>query len=1076
MWKKDIDVIKRLHEELHFQRPLLDVGGLENPCIADYDISAKKAHRVSVQLDGQPRNIVVPHVNQTDRYVNITRPWSFIDSHYRILNPEYGDPGIEDLPKFYSEAFNTVVLVSVLEHVIDPFECSHALFQILRPGGYLFTSVPFMFPIHDTRDNWRFSPEALKTIYIKSGFEHIEGDYHVQYSMNDGIGNLHNPNESQPVLGCFAICRKPVKRSFSMKEIRDEEQHTNVNESISGQLEKERATIPRPALNDLDRKLSKYLDFTEGFFVEAGANDGFKQSNTYYLENALRWKGILIEAIPELYEQCKKQRKNSRVYNYALVAPEFLESTALVHYADLMSVVDGALKNEECQEEHIRAGLACQKISHSYSIEVPVKTLEAIIDEVCPGTIDLLSLDVEGYELNVLKGLNFEKYRPQFILVEARFYDEVNEFLRLYYEQVDQLSHHDYLYRVKPSSEFSIKNGSAFSKKSSMSFPNGASFIPLSHHKKTCVFLNTYYPGFLDSHFSKTSELISCSYQIQKDALQSECFGDSDFYSEAIKKHGWDAQDFIVNCERLQQSWAVEHHVNGQGLQIAVEQIRQLTPDVVYLQDLNLATADFIAAIRPFTKLIVGQIASKVPPQIDLLVFDILFSSFPHFVKEFRKEGITAYYQPLAFDPRVLSEQKFNSKKYEITFVGTLSADHSRRMEFLEDLQGHVPFDCWGYQISPLANNSRMQRQYHGEAWGGEMFTLLQESSMTLNYHVDAAEQFANNMRLFEATGCGALLITDYKDNLQELFDVGREIVAYRSLDECADLIRFYGLHQDEARQIAKAGQARTLRDHTYDIRMAQTAEILERHLNSKFEKSHFSSSDLSRISYGYESIKETEVTTCMTNAWKNSDIPHKQRTLVQTELHAMYSGKPPIVFQVLANCLQPYVRPQSTILEIGCASGYYYEILEYLLGKRLVYTGVDYSEPLISMAKSYYPSPTFHVANGENLPFLDGQFQIAISSCILLHVPEYREHIRETARVAQDYVVAHRTPVCKKTPTQLFKKYAYEIETVELRFHEKEFLEEFYEAGLTLLHAMEYSSSPHVDQYDVTYVFRKTQ
>lgn len=73
-----------------------------------------------MQLDGQPRSIVVPHVNPTDRYVDVVRPWIFIDPHYRMLNPEYGDPGIEDLPKLYSEAFNTVILVSVLEYVTDP--------------------------------------------------------------------------------------------------------------------------------------------------------------------------------------------------------------------------------------------------------------------------------------------------------------------------------------------------------------------------------------------------------------------------------------------------------------------------------------------------------------------------------------------------------------------------------------------------------------------------------------------------------------------------------------------------------------------------------------------------------------------------------------------------------------------------------------------------------------------------------------------------------------------------------------------------------------------------------------------
>ena len=65
------------------------------------------------------------------------------------------------------------------------------------------------------------------------------------------------------------------------------------------------ARYSRPALNDIDRKLEKYLDFEEGFFVEAGANDGFNQSNTYYLEKIKKWSGILIEPIPDLYNKLK---------------------------------------------------------------------------------------------------------------------------------------------------------------------------------------------------------------------------------------------------------------------------------------------------------------------------------------------------------------------------------------------------------------------------------------------------------------------------------------------------------------------------------------------------------------------------------------------------------------------------------------------------------------------------------------------------------------------------------------------------------------------------------------------------
>lgn len=205
----------------------------------------------------------------------------------------------------------------------------------------------------------------------------------------------------------------------------------------------------KPSLNGIDEKLSKYLDFDQGFFIEAGANDGHTQSNTYYLENKLGWQGLLVEGIPELFKKCKKLRKNSVVKNCALVSTEFEETAVTMHYANLMSVVEGALKNERDQCKHISAGVDVQKLEGSYSVQVPARTLGSLLDELpAPADIDFFSLDVEGYELQVLQGLNIAKHRPKFILVEARFFEEVNSFLiSNHYAMLEQLSYHDYLYR-----------------------------------------------------------------------------------------------------------------------------------------------------------------------------------------------------------------------------------------------------------------------------------------------------------------------------------------------------------------------------------------------------------------------------------------------------------------------------------------------------------------------------------------------------------------------------------------------------------------------------------------------------
>ena len=592
----------------------------------------------------------------------------------------------------------------------------------------------------------------------------------------------------------------------------------------------------------------------------------------------------------------------------------------------------------------------------------------------------------------------------------------------------------------------------------------------------TCLFLNTYYPGFLTHHYRLMPDRVSQPYEAQRLALQQACFGDSDFYSSGIMLAGWQAEDVIVNCAPLQESWAREQGYRGhrQLTDIAIEQIRRRRPEVLYLQDLRLATKEFLACIRPHVTLIVGQIASPIPVHAELKGLDLIFSSFPHFIEDFRRQGITAYYQPLAFEPGIVRTLSTEERSHAVTFVGGLSPAHKERQLFVASLAKLVPLECWGYDLDTLRASGVEQTRLHGEVWGVDMFSTLRRSQITINHHIDVSQTYANNMRLFEATGCGALLVTDHKDNLHDLFTIGEEVIAYRSLEECAELVRYYLTHQEEARRIADRGQARTFRDHTYAKRMAQTAEILSRHLVERQGHQRLPDPDLAHVSYGKAPIQPGAITTALASSWQSPAIPLRQRALVQQELAALYKGHPPVVYQVLADALRPFITPDCRVLEIGCASGYYYEILEYLLNARISYVGVDFSPAMVALAEQYYPQASFLVGDGATLKFPNQSFLIAVSSCVLLHVADYPKHIEEAARVSSQIVVLHRTPVCRAHPTSHYKKFAYGIETHELRLNESEILNLCRDQELELVKQLEYHSHPERDEFEATYVFRK--
>jgi hypothetical protein len=129
---------------------------------------------------------------------------------------------------------------------------------------------------------------------------------------------------------------------------------------------------------------------------------------------------------------------------------------------------------------------------------------------------------------------------------------------------------------------------------------------------------------------------------------------------------------------------------------------------------------------------------------------------------------------------------------------------------------------------------SPLRRRTHGPLYGRAMFAQLRQSNITLNRHITIAQPAAGNMRLFEATGAGACLVTDTRRDLDEIFALDSEVVTYSSNDECVERIRWLLEHPAAAAEIAARGQRRTLAEHTFAHRAVELEGLIEARLKAK--------------------------------------------------------------------------------------------------------------------------------------------------------------------------------------------------------------------------------------------------
>ncbi len=401
--------------------------------------------------------------------------------------------------------------------------------------------------------------------------------------------------------------------------------------------------------------------------------------------------------------------------------------------------------------------------------------------------------------------------------------------------------------------------------------------------------IRTYYSRYLSQFYAGRPLLTEEPYVTQHRALMDDCFAAADFWSTELEKIGYQTDEIVSNSEPMQRRWATENGIKYDDgnwlLEITAAQIKAFRPTVLFVADYVVFTGDFLKRVRaenPSIQLVVGWCSAPYSDESVFHEYDAVLSCVPELVSDFRAKGHQAFHLNVAFAPQILERiNTHTAPTTDFAFVGSLVKQtkfHNERERLLSSLVGatdlriwaeverplpssklrriqlqKIAFDSiraaqnWGVPATLLAMTPFVRRAAHWKVrpvlpptidkaiaaralpalFGCAMYQQLHDSRVCLNTHIDISPVSASNMRLFEVTGVGSCLLTDWRANIATLFDPEIEVVTYRSPEECSEKAKYLLDHKDERQQIARRGQQRTLRDHTYQQWAAKFDEIV---------------------------------------------------------------------------------------------------------------------------------------------------------------------------------------------------------------------------------------------------------
>lgn len=397
------------------------------------------------------------------------------------------------------------------------------------------------------------------------------------------------------------------------------------------------------------------------------------------------------------------------------------------------------------------------------------------------------------------------------------------------------------------------------------------------------IIITILYKDAINDLYRNNKSLSFSSYKKQKIIVDSEISIWASGWEDVLTKIGHNVMTIPINVSALQKKWAEENDIHLKNLHdIAYEQVKLFEPDIIWYDYFDITLLKKIKSNINSIKLILGWTGSVIVNLNILKETDLVLSCSPETVQKLNNIGATAEHLDHAFNNSLLNNSiKFN-RNNDFIFIGQIikgSGLHNQREKLLKKLVNKfdikiysssynygfkkifaasvkkfsnllfTPFMHSKYFRNILNDNlylteilnakniplipydNQLKKRLYPPVYGKKMYKTIAESLLVLNIHADSSPNFASNMRLFETTGIGTTLLTDWKKNINNLFKIDKEILTYKTPEECFEKASWLLNNPNKCIEIGKEGQKRTLLNYTYAQRVQDLLKIIEKYI-----------------------------------------------------------------------------------------------------------------------------------------------------------------------------------------------------------------------------------------------------